>query len=121
MLTKTIALEGIEIMAPVGYYKEERENKNTFIIDISIDETFKENQDTDDIYNTLNYEKLFNIVEEEMAIECKLMENAASRIHQRIMALDENLLAIKITIRKKDPPLKGNVKFSKVELHWNRE
>lgn len=121
MLTKTIALEGIEIMAPVGYYKEERENENTFIIDISVDEIFKENLDTDDIYNTLNYEKLFDIVQEEMGIECKLMENAASRIHQRITALDEHILAINISIRKKDPPLKGKVMFSKVELHWRRE
>ena len=120
MLRKIITLEGIEIIAPIGYYKLERENKNTFIIDISIEEVFDENQDTDDIRNTLNYEKLFAVVEKEMAVECKLIENAAYRIYKNIFDLDKQIISINLTLRKKDPPLKGKVKYSKVELNWKR-
>ncbi len=118
MLKKIIALEGIEIVAPIGYYKIEREKGNTFIIDLSIDELFHEGVDTDEIGNTLNYEKLNTMVLEEMAIECRLLENVAYRIYQRILSLDEKLLAISLSIRKKDPALKGKVKYARVSLEW---
>ena len=119
MLTVTIALEGIEIIAPIGFYKTERENKNTFVIDVSVEEPFDDNKDSDDINNTLNYEKLFTIVEEEMKKECHLIEDVAHRIYRRITKLSNDFRNINITIRKKNPPLNGNVKFSKVELRWN--
>jgi dihydroneopterin aldolase len=121
MLNKKIGLEGIEITAPIGYYAEERINKCDFIIDIAIEEIFDEHNNSDDIHNTINYERLFDIIKKEMAIECKLIENVAHRIYKSVFELDSNILSINLTIRKKKPPLKGNVRYSKVELNWQRD
>ena len=118
MLKRIIALEGIEIIAPIGYYKEERIKRNTFLIDIIVEQEIDGFVDSDDIKNTLNYEKLFDIVQIEMAVECQLIENAAERIYKRISTLGIKIFSIHLIIRKKDPPLKGKVKYSRVELKW---
>src|SRR6185503_4518772 len=117
MLNKVIALEGIEVIAPIGLYESEREKGNIFLVDVSVEEVFVEELDSDDIKNTFNYEELHLIVNEEMKVEGKLLENTAYRILNRIKSISNDLLKIDVIIRKKDPPLKGEVKFSKVELH----
>jgi len=121
MIKKIIALEDIELLAPVGFYKEERILKNTFLVNVSVTCNFEEGEDSDDIKNTVNYENLFEIVEKEMNIECRLIENAVSRIISRILKMDAVFEAIQIDIRKKNPPLKGKVKYSMVALHWEKE
>ncbi len=121
MVKQTIALEGIEILAPIGCYEEERKNKNTFIINVEIEVAFVENTNANDLNNTVNYETIYQIVEREMRIECYLMEDVIRRILDAIQKIDSNILSIEIVIRKKNPPLQGNVNFSKVALFWSKK
>ena len=121
MLKKQIALEGVEIIAPIGFYEVERIQKNTFLIDVTIEESWIENRDNDDMINTLNYEKVYHIIVMEMQVECKLMEDVAHRILTGILNLKAPILNIELSIRKKNPPLDGKVMFSKVSLHWSKD
>ena len=116
----TIALEGIEIVAPVGYYEHERVNKNTFTIDIEARVETRPDTNHDDIHETLNYEKLYAVVVEEMQVSCALMEDAAYRILSKITALHKPLLSVEITLRKKNPPMDGAIQYSRVSLHWDK-
>ncbi len=120
MIKKTIALEGIEILAPIGFYKKERKNKNTFIIDVSVQLNASKSHATDEIQNTFNYETLLAIVTKEMRLECKLIEDVSHRIYSKLHRFDDHFIAINVCIRKKNPPLKGKVKYAKVELQWEK-
>jgi dihydroneopterin aldolase len=118
MVHKTIALEGLELKAHIGYYDEERLRGVDFIVDVSVEELWEESKNNDAIENTVNYEKIARIVETEMAKGCKLIEDAAHRIYEGIQQLDLNIHSIDIVIRKKNPPIQPAARFSKVELHW---
>jgi dihydroneopterin aldolase len=113
----TVALEGVEIIAPIGYYEFERKQKNTFLLDITVQ--FKAPESNyDEIEGTLNYEILYRILNEEMHHECALMEDAARRIMARVRQLPHDLCAIDLSLRKKNPPMEGEIEFSKVGLSW---
>jgi dihydroneopterin aldolase len=118
--TLSIALEGISLKAPVGYYEYERANKNDFIIDIEVNIHPPENRDHDDIHNTLNYEKLHEAVVEEMMKPAKLMEDPAYRIMERIQNSYPAIISIKLDIRKKNPPMNADIRYSRVSLHWQK-
>lgn len=119
--TKTIALEGIKIVAPIGFYDYEREKQNIFVIDIAVDLPWVETDDHDNLENTINYEEIYSLVNYEMSKECKMMEDVADRILQRILKLSNHLNCVSVRIRKKNPPLNGKVDFSKVELNWIKD
>ena len=119
--TKTIALEGIKIVAPIGFFDYEREKQNIFVIDIAVVLPWVEKKDHDNLENTLNYEEIYSLVNYEMSKECKMMEDVADRILQRILKLSNHLNSVSVRIRKKNPPLNGKVDFSKVELNWIKD
>ena len=120
MVHKTIALEGLELNAPVGLYSEERKKGVNFVIDISVETLWVEAENNDKIENTVNYERIATLVGEEMKKECHLMEDAAHRIYESVRHSDPNIYAMDVVIRKKDPPIKPGARFSKVELHWRQ-
>jgi dihydroneopterin aldolase len=113
-----IALEGIELKAPIGYYDEERKNQNDFIIDLEVGIEFVEKEDHDDIHNTLNYERLHTIILEEMRPACRLMEDPAYRILEQVKRLSDEIRSVKLDIRKKNPPLNSKIQHSRVSIHW---
>ena len=120
MINKIISLEGVEVIAPIGYYEQERINKNTFIIDISVEIEVADNSIDDEIRNTLDYERLSDIISCEMEKECKLMEDAAQRILNGMISIDSTASRILIVILKLNPPLAAMVANSKITLDWKR-
>ncbi|MDR2801656.1 MAG: dihydroneopterin aldolase, partial [Prevotellaceae bacterium] len=71
---------------------------------------------SDNLDDTINYQRLYDIVKREMQRPSNLMEHVAGRILQ---ALSEEFNAIAhatVTIRKRNPPLGGKVGDASVTL-----
>ena len=117
VMRQRVALEGIRFHAFHGFYPEEQKIGNEFLLDIST-ESNADGDFVDELADTVNYERLFEIAAEEMKIPRKLLETVAHAILTRIVAGFPQLDVAKVSIRKLNLPLKGEVRNSLVELSY---
>ena len=103
----TISLSGLEFKSKIGLFDFEKENGNTFIVNVSID-VDKITYD-DSIEGTVDYSNLFSIIDIEMSKEYNLIETVAHRISNNIHSQIKNIKLCKLEIIKKNPPIDGNV------------
>ncbi|MDZ4707683.1 MAG: dihydroneopterin aldolase [Saprospiraceae bacterium] len=101
-----IAIEGMKIFAHHGYYPEERAVGKEFIVDVYVDLDFKDTLQSDHIRDTINYEEVIEICQEEMKQPSKLLEHVAMRMVERISLLSPKQMHIKVRIQKPHPLLK---------------
>ena len=103
----TISLHGLEFKSKIGLFDFEKENGNTFIVNVSID-VDKITYD-DSIEGTIDYSNLFSIIDREMSKDYNLIETVAHRISSNIHSQIKNIKLCKLEIIKKNPPIDGNV------------
>ncbi|WP_170878395.1 dihydroneopterin aldolase [Daejeonella lutea] len=119
MIKQKVSLEEVRFFAYHGFYPEEQVLGTEFIVDIDTElEVFSSGED--EISNTVNYEKLFKIVADEMKIPRKLLETVAHSILEQIRHEYLAVKAIRVRIRKMHPLLGGEVKNSTIELTYSR-
>ncbi len=111
-----VSLEGVDFFAYHGFYDEERKKGNTFICDVSVELKSFDSLD-DNIDDTVNYEEIYKIVEEEMQQTKKLIETVALHIIKRIQELT-NVTAAKVRLHKLQPPMDGKIKKAVVEMQF---
>jgi dihydroneopterin aldolase len=118
-IRQQVALHDVRFFAYHGFYPEEQKIGSVFYVDI---ETYfhPDKKISDDLMNTLNYERLFAIADAAMAQTSKLIETVAERILQELIHEFPYLERISVGIRKMHPPLAGEVGASVVNLSWTR-
>lgn len=129
----TISLNNIEFHSYHGFYQEENLIGNTFIVDIVVElndnseierrslsgvvtehSRSTEVSNIEELTTTINYEMLFQIAKEEMAIPRKLLETVVKSIHDKIKYLNNNIHSIEVTLTKKHVPIEGMIGNAKV-------
>ncbi|WP_422006611.1 dihydroneopterin aldolase [Roseivirga pacifica] len=111
-----VSLEGIEIYAFHGFYEEERKIGNQYVVDVHVTTNFEKAAQTDELSGTVNYETIYAIVKEEMAIPTKLLERLAQRMVDRLFNAFDIVEEIQISVAKKNPPIGGVAKQSKITI-----
>ncbi len=111
-----IGLEGMEFYAYHGVYAEEQKIGGRYVVDVWVqtDATLAEMQD--DLNGTINYELIFNAVQQNMQSSVHLIEHLARKIMNSIQEFVSKEDKIKIKIRKINPPLGAKVEASVVEM-----
>ncbi|MDB5124265.1 MAG: dihydroneopterin aldolase [Mucilaginibacter sp.] len=115
-MNTTISLHGAEFFAYHGFYPEEQILGNRFIVDIEVDYNFG-NKDDDDISNTVDYEQLYNIANEQMKQTRKLIETVANAMANEIKAQFPLTDKVTVSIKKLNPALSGKVDYSRVVVN----
>ena len=111
-----IGLEEMEFFAPIGIYKENKLVANEFLIDVFVKvDTTAANQ-SDNLSDTLSYEAIYWATKTEMGRAAQTLENAAQRIASNLKDKFNNILQIKVNVRKKNPPLRGHIPNSAVQI-----
>jgi 7,8-dihydroneopterin aldolase/epimerase/oxygenase len=110
-----IALEGMRFHAYHGFYAEEQTMGNDYIIDVYITANTGLAAATDDLYQTINYETVYDICKIVMREKTKLLETIVERIIVGLKHQFSNIQQVKVRIRKVTPPLGGQVDFAVVE------
>lgn len=110
-----ILLENVEFYAYHGVYAEEREKGNDFVVNVKLVADLEKASFSDDLADTVNYAKVYDILEEEMAMPSNLLEHVAGRIIRRIKS-EMNVEQVTIKISKKTPPIEGRVEAASVVL-----
>ncbi len=111
-----ISLEGIRFHAFHGVYDEETILGGDFEIDVFVETEIGGAAKTDDLAKTVNYETIYQAVKIEMNEPRQLIETVIEGIVGRLKFQFVGLRAIKIKLKKLNPPLGGRVAFSAVEV-----
>lgn len=111
-----IALEGMEFFAYHGFYDEEQKIGNKYGVDLYISTNLLAAAETDDLHQTVNYEVLYQVVQEEMKRPARLLEHLAHRIADGIFTKFPMIKGIKVQVYKFNPPLGGVIRTAKVTL-----
>ena len=120
LIHQKVALQGARFFAFHGFYDEEQLTGGEFIVDVETGfEVF--NDGNDDISHTVNYEQLYTIISNQMKNPRKLLESVAHAILEDIKQEFIYVKDIRITLRKVNPPLSGEVENSIIELVFNRQ
>ncbi len=104
-----IEIEGMEFFAYHGHYEEEQRIGNMFIVDIAIDADLSKPAYTDCIDDTIDYQTIYYLIKQEMAITSQLLEHLCHRIIETICANFKNINCIKVKLSKLNPPLGGKI------------
>ena len=111
-----VELIGLEFFAYHGVYSEEQKKGNDFIVSLSVEGDFDGAVQHDDLDATVDYEKLYAVIADEMQTPSKLLEHVAGRILNRIIKGHPEIKAIDIGIEKLSPPISGKCKATKVSI-----
>ncbi len=110
-----IRLNNIQLKAYHGIYSKERTEGNTFSVSVEFDIDANRPAATDKIEDTVNYEDIYRIVREEMAIPSNLLENVVDRIYGKIKEAFGTVANLKVSVAKHNPFGDGNVDMVVVE------
>jgi len=111
-----IALEGMRFHAYHGVYEAERKLGTGYVVDVYVHTVATMVAGaTDDPANALNYETVYMLCKMEMQQPRNLIEAVAWGIIGRMKGQFDNMMALKVRIRKLNPPMGASVDASMVE------
>ncbi|MFD0764865.1 dihydroneopterin aldolase [Mucilaginibacter lutimaris] len=115
-----VALEGAEFFAYHGFYPEEQVIGTQFLVDVQVGFDADIYVDEDNLHNTVNYEVLYAIIEDEMSNTRKVLETVAQSILNRIKTEFTFIETAVVTICKQRPPFRGPIKQSVITLSYTK-
>ena len=111
-------IEGMEFYAKHGCYAEEKLTGNKFLVDLTVYGNVQAAIDSDDIQKAINYQKLYEIVKEQMMQTSHLLEHVCNRILDKLNDFG-NIDKATIKLSKLNPNMGG--KIEKVSMVLSRE
>ncbi|MBI2967409.1 MAG: dihydroneopterin aldolase [Bacteroidetes bacterium] len=106
---QTVSLEGMEFYAHHGYYDDEHNVGNKFLVDLHFQADLSKSSVSDQLEDTIDYQKVFQCVEEQMKIRSGLLEHAATRIVNAVKKKFSSIKSVELKLSKMNPPIKGIV------------
>lgn len=116
-----IYIEGLEVLALIGVYDWERQDKQRLLVDVELSADLSLAASTDDVNNTLNYALVAqNISEYAAQSKFNLIESLASHMADRLFQCFPMLQAVRLKLSKPDILANANnvaVEFFKDRTH----
>ncbi len=116
-----IFVEGIKIYAYHGCFKEEADIGTNFQVDVVLDTNFERPSSSDSIEDAVNYQAVFSIIKEQMAIRSNLLEHVSKRIMDALFAEFDAVDKIKLKVSKLNVPLGGHIDNVAVQIERERK
>ncbi len=111
-----IEIEGMHFYAYHGHFEVEQIVGNDFIVNLQMGVDCTKAALSDDLNDALNYQAVYALVQKEMAVKSRLLENVANRILDVLFAEFSNLENAKVKISKMNPPMGGEIDKVSVTL-----
>ncbi len=115
-----ISLENIRLYGYHGASENERELGQRFEIDVELEADLTDAVQTDSMTRTVNYEKVYRLVEREVVgKKYHLLESMADKIARDI--LDQfDVTEVLVRVRKPSVPIAGSIDHVEVEVIHSR-
>jgi dihydroneopterin aldolase len=115
-----ILLEGIQIPAALGVTAAERRMRRPVTLDLEVERDLRGAGQTDQIRQTVHYERIFEVVEDVAANhEHRLVESLGERIAEAVLAKFA-VDAVTVTVRK-PKPIAGVLDYAGIRITRRRE
>lgn len=111
-----IELEGLEFYAYHGHYDFEKQVGARFMVSATIQTDCTKAGKTDKLEDALNYQKIYDIIREEMEIPSALLEHVCTRILDHIYRSFPTIEKASIKLSKMNPPMGGEIEKVSVRL-----
>ncbi len=115
-----IFVEGIKIYAYHGCFKEEADIGTNFQVDVVLDSDLSKPAISDDINDAVNYQAVFTIIKEQMAIRSNLLEHVSKRIVDALFEEFSAVEKIKLKVSKLNVPLGGHIDNVAIQVECER-
>ncbi len=87
-ITKTIELSNLALMLHIGVHPEERQNPQKLLVSVSV--RVHENEENDDIKNTLDYDKIYHFLKRlEDADHFDLQETVCRKVLDYVLGMND--------------------------------
>ncbi|MFQ3575824.1 MAG: dihydroneopterin aldolase [Cytophagales bacterium] len=111
-----VILEGIEFFANHGYYDEEQKVGNRYVVDVVVNAPLHAAGESDLLSQTVNYEKIYKIVNLVMSKPARLLEHLAHLIIENIKVEYPEIHGVEVKVSKHNPPIGGICQKACVKL-----
>ena len=111
-----IRIEDMEFYAFHGHYREEQIVGNHFMVDVTMETDTGRAGESDDLKDTLNYQKAYLIVKREMETTSNLLEHIATRILNSLYAEMPGIRKATVKVSKINPVMGGKIGRVSVEI-----
>lgn len=98
-------MKGLRFHAFHGALEQERVVGNDYVVSVNIMYPIGKAVLSDDVRDTLNYAKAFDIIKREMSVTSDLLESVAYRICAKLCEEYPLIKEISIDLRKENPPM----------------
>jgi len=115
-----IILENMRFYAHHGVFEQERQIGSWYEVSLKIKLDFTRALKTDDVKDTINYAKVYDIIAEEMRIPSNLLEYVVGRIINAIRQKFPEIEELEISLSKLHPPVNGELDKASVFLKWKK-
>jgi dihydroneopterin aldolase len=104
-----IQIENMEFYSFHGHFKEERIVGNKFLVDLTIETDMKIPSESDNLKDAVNYQRVYEIVKQQMELKSHLLEHIAGRILDAIYAEMKGINNVTVKVSKLNPPMGGKI------------
>ena len=115
-----IIVDDLEVYAYHGCFLEERKIGSEYKLKIWVEGDFSNAEKSDNLEDTIDYVRISDIVNNEMAVSSKLIEYVADRILSKIFNEWPNVLKAGLLIKKINPPMNVFANSVQYQLEKNR-
>lgn len=92
-----------------GHFKEERIVGNKFIVDLTIETDMKIPAESDNLKDAVNYQRVYELVKQQMEMKSHLLEHIAGRILDAVYSEMEGITKVTVKVSKMNPPMGGKI------------
>lgn len=111
-----IRLQNMSFYGYHGLSSAERETGRRYEVDVELHRDVTTAAKTDRLQNTIDYRKAYDVVEQVLTgEEHHLLESIAEAIADRMVA-DFEIDQVVVRVRKRMPPIPGNLDFIEIEV-----
>lgn len=117
-----IILKDLKYQSHIGVFDFEKEQGQTFIVDLVLELGFIEAAEQDDLNKTINYGEIFSILEDYFAdSKVDLLEFACNEIIEKLLNFDQKIISVDLTLKKPQAPIDGDFEYMAVRQHRKRK
>ena len=104
-----IQIENMEFYSFHGHFKEERIVGNKFLVNLTIETDMKAPAESDNLKDAVNYQRVYEIVKQQMEMKSHLLEHIAGRILDAIYSEMTGITKATVQVSKMNPPMGGKI------------
>jgi len=113
----SIIARGLTFLGCHGVEEQEKNNPQTFKVDLEMFLDLQTAGATDDLKNTINYDQVFHVVEKIVAEESyDLIEALADHIARTLLLQFPQMNSLEVTVYKPEAPVQGDFEYFAVKI-----